>query len=363
MAYHNTLPSPQARLFLSRGIVEHIKQAVDPLMVVGSLGIALSSQSGNYMRGPCPIHGGDNRTSFSINIETGRWSCFSHMCHEGYSDILGLVQLSRRCNFKQALEFVAGIMGIDLNGSRMVDEARAALHKKSVIDFTRQQDRRKMKVDLSAALSIEEEICHWIEARSSYFYDRGYTHAIQDYFELGFHFDFKGVPRATIPIRDITGRFVAVDGRRTDIDEEPRYFMQPFGFHKGLILYHYHKARDYLKIYNGDLFIVEGYKACWSMVQAGILNTVACMGAGLMAEQPQILMRDLNLRRIIFVLDSDAAGKNGARRSKREIEHFVHTELVDLPQKYNPITGETDLPTDPSTLAPQELKHILSPYL
>jgi hypothetical protein len=267
----------------------------------------------------------------------------------------------------EALKFIAALMGIDLAGGDFVEKATHALHKKQVLDFTRAQDRRKVKVDLSSIPNIEEEIFHWIEARQPYFYGHGYTHSIQDYFEIGFHYDQHGVPRATIPIRDANSRFVAVDGRRVDSEEEPRYFMQPYGFHKGLVLYHYNKAKDYIRVYDGDLFIVEGYKACWSMVQAGILNTVACMGAGLSAEQPQILMRDLGLKRIIFVLDGDEAGKNGSRRSKREIGHFVDVEIVDLPPKHivDPEDPEKLLaiPQDPSTLSVGELKQILSPYL
>lgn len=347
---------------LDKGIIEYIKQLVDPMLVISSLGIPIVRQQGSHARGPCPIHGGDNKSAFSINLDTGNWRCFSHECHTGYSDIIGLVQLARRCNFKDSIEFIAALMGIDLGGD-FGEEATNALHKKQILDFTRAQDRRQVKVDLSSIPNIEEEIFHWMEDRVPYFYEKGYTHAIQNYFEIGFHYDYKGIPRATIPIRDSNGRFVAVDGRRIDSEEEPRYYMQPFGFQKGLVLYHYHKAKDYIRAYNGDLFIVEGYKACWSMIQAGILNTVACMGAGLSAEQPRILMGDLNLKRIIFVLDSDEAGMNGSRRSKREIGHFVDVEIVDLPQKFNPKTGKME-GQDPSTLDPTlELKPILVPYL
>lgn len=358
--YQRPPTTQQVPSSLDRGLIEYIKQLVDPMTIVSSLGIAISREYGNTVRGQCPFHGGSNKTSFSVDLDTGHWRCFSSGCHEGYSDIIGLVQLSRRCSFREALNYIAALIGLDLS-SDFQEEAKSALHRKEIIDFTRKQGRAKIKLDLSSIPNIEEEIFYWMSNRSSYFLDKGYTKSIQDYFEVGFYYDSHGIPRATIPIRDANGRFVAVDGRRTDSDDEPRYFMQPFGFHKGLVLYHYYKARDYIKIYNGDLFIVEGYKACWSMVQAGILNTVACMGAGLSAEQPQILMRDLNLRRVIFVLDGDEAGKNGARRSQREIGHFVNTEIVDLPPKYNPATAEM-APQDPSTLSSAELRQILLPY-
>jgi DNA primase len=326
---------------------------VDPVLVLNSVGIAIERQYGTTARAACPFHGGNNKSSFSVNLTTGQWTCFSSGCHHGYSDMIGLVQLSRRCSFKEAIEFIASLMGIDFRKD-YTEEIKGALHKKEILEFTRRQDRHRITIDLSSIPNIEEEIFNWINSRSDYFYAKGYTHAIQDYFEIGFHYDPHGIPRATIPIRDSNGRFVAVDGRRIDSEDEPRYFMQPFGFTKGLVLYHYHKAKDYVKIYNGTLFLVEGYKACWSMVQAGILNTVACMGAGLTAEQPQILMRDLNLRRVVSILDGDEAGRNGSRRAKRELGHFLPIEIIDLPI--------TDPVTDPSTMDPNQLRQILSPY-
>jgi DNA primase len=91
------------------------------------------------------------------------------------------------------------------------------------------------------------------------------------------------------------------------------------------------------------------------MIQAGILNTVACMGAGFSSEQPKILMRDLNLRKIVMVLDGDAAGKNGSRRAKRELANFLDIDIVDLP--------DTEPVTDPSNLQVEEIRSLLNNYL
>jgi hypothetical protein len=45
--------------------------------------------TGKSLRGICPVHGGDNRSSFAVYPERQRWQCFR--CNEG-GDILDLCQ-------------------------------------------------------------------------------------------------------------------------------------------------------------------------------------------------------------------------------------------------------------------------------
>jgi DNA primase len=320
---------------------------IDPSLVLASLGIELDRNN----RARCPLHGGSNKTSFSVNFETGHWHCFSSGCHEGYSDMIGLVMLIRRCTFPEAVEYLASLMGISITGN-YTNEVRTALRQKDTLNYIRREGKRSVEIDLCTILNIEDELQEWIKKRPSYFYDLGYTHEIQDYFEVGFYHDRYGIPRACFPIRDANGTVVATDGRRIDNNDEPRYCAEPPGFPKGTILYNYFRAKDYIVGFGGILFIVEGYKACWSMVQAGFMNTVACMGHGLVAEQPAIILGDINIKKAILILDGDAAGRNGARRSKQELGHLCETIIVDMEDEQ-----------DPSTLDTSELNKLLLPYL
>jgi DNA primase len=338
---------------MDKGLVEHIKQIVDAELVVNSLGIDVDKSYGRFARAKCPFHGGHNKTSFSIDLSTGHWSCFSSGCHHGYSDIIGLVQLSNRCNFVDAVKYLAGISGIDLDGDNS-HLAYTALIKKDVTDFIRRSQKSEVELDLCTISNIEEYVLGWIQNRPDYFYKKGYSHAIQDYFEVGGHLDYQGLPRACFPVRDDQGRIVAWDGRRIDNDDEPRYFLQPRGFPKGQVLYHYHRAKDYMAAFNGVLFVVEGYKACWSMVQAGYFNTVACMGAGLVAGQISLLLKNLTLKRIISVLDGDDAGRNGSRRMKRELGYLCDLTIIDMPDEHDPSTFVRD---------PKALHTIITPHI
>jgi DNA primase len=330
-------------LTFDKGLIECIKQSVDPESVASSLGILFNKESGKTLRASCPIHSGDNKTAFSLNRETGNWRCYTHMCHEGHSDIIGLVQCVRGVDFVQAVQYLAAMAGIDLN-SDSDNIATQALRKKDVFDFIKRTTKNEVEMDLCTIYNIEEVVAEWVRSRPSYFYDRGYRQDIQDYFEIGGHVDRFGIPRACFPIRDEDGKVVAYDGRRIDSDEEPRYFMQPDGFRKGSVLYHYHLAKSYVSSLGGVIYIVEGYKACWSMVQLGYFNTVACMGAGIQGGQANVLLRNMGLKKIYLCMDGDIAGRNGAVRTKREFNHLCDTKIIDMPDGHDPSTlGANDL--------------------
>jgi DNA primase len=65
-------------------------------------------QTGDELRGPCPIHDGA-RESFSINVATGAWFCFSE-CNRG-GGLADLVSLLSNCSLSNALAEIDKILG------------------------------------------------------------------------------------------------------------------------------------------------------------------------------------------------------------------------------------------------------------
>ena len=334
-----------SELKIDRELVSYIKQVVDPIMVANSLGISLDKRN----RAACPVHGGDNRTAFSIDEKTGRWSCFSHGCHNGRSDMVGLVMLMRRCSFVEAIKFMATIAGINIEADHD-EEIRKALLNKDTNDFVKRSDNNY--VDNELAFQFEEEIYYMQKYRTDYFYKHGYSKAVLDYFEVGHGKDRFGIPREYFPLRNKEGTIVALDGRRTDGDSEPRYSVWPPGFSKGSMLYHYDRAKDYIYAFRGVLFIVEGYKACWSMIQAGLMNTVAAMGAGLTKEQPKLILENINIEKVVLIFDGDEAGRNATVRNKRELAHMCNIDSISM--QYG---------QDPSTLDLEALRELTYKYM
>ena len=50
-----------------------------------------------YLSGPCPIHGGDNKTAFNIftsgNTHVGNWICYTHHCEKSFiNNTIGFIR-------------------------------------------------------------------------------------------------------------------------------------------------------------------------------------------------------------------------------------------------------------------------------
>lgn len=82
-------------------------------------------------RGPCPIHGGDNRSAFACDDE--RWHCWTQC---GGGDVIALVEKLRGCSFVEATTWLAVFLGLSVpaDGPLVVDtfpdieqHARAAM--------------------------------------------------------------------------------------------------------------------------------------------------------------------------------------------------------------------------------------------
>lgn len=65
-------------------------------------------------RSACLLHGGSNRSAFSWT-EAGLWRC--HSCGAG-GDRIALVQAVRHCGFREALEFLGQVAGVEYSPRR-----------------------------------------------------------------------------------------------------------------------------------------------------------------------------------------------------------------------------------------------------
>jgi DNA primase len=228
------------------------------------------------------------------------------------------------------------------------------VQRKEISQFVRTTEKNKPEMDLCTIYNIEEQIKWLNDHRTNFFTDMGYDKELLDYFEAGGEWvDFQGVVREAIALRNSKGVLIGFDGRRKDSEEEPKYRVQPEGFRKEDVLYHYHQAKNWISVFGGRLFIVEGYKACWSMVRYGWLNTVACLSAGLnYGAQSEILFSNLELKEVIFILDGDVPGRNGARRSSRMLQSVFNVKVIDLED------GK-----DPSNMKQEELQNAIEQVL
>jgi DNA primase len=143
-----------------------------------------------------------------------------------------------------------------------------------------------------------------------------------------------------IPIKDATGRPIAIGGRSLlgDVERKelgiPKY--RNSSFNKGSYLFGLDKAKDAIRGAN-RAFVVEGYFDCISAHQRGHKNVVAGLGTAFTYRQLLILSRYTD--NICILFDNDEAGKYNA---KRVLDQFAETGLAKLSCAFTP-DGYKDL--------------------
>lgn len=123
---------------------------------------------------------------------------------------------------------------------------------------------------------------------------------------------FRG--RLMIPIQDDRGRVVAFGGRTLLPDGQPKYLNSPETplFHKGIMLFNAHRARE-PAFKSGQALVVEGYMDAIALWQAGIQHVVASLGTAFTEDQIVRLWKFAPEPVICF--DGDAAGVSAAHRA------------------------------------------------
>ncbi len=100
-------------------------------------------------RGPCSFHGGSNRSAFSWTA-TGLWKC--HSCGAG-GDKIALVRAARKCSFREAVEFLAALAGVNIRANPL---SQAEISQ-------RRSEQTSLRYDASVALAVDSSF--WDEAR------------------------------------------------------------------------------------------------------------------------------------------------------------------------------------------------------
>jgi hypothetical protein len=93
--------------------------------LLAALGFEANERS---RRCACILHGGTNRTAFSWT-EAGLWKC--HSCGAG-GDRIALVRAVRQCSFREAVEFLAALAGVEFRSRRVSRREIAQARRRQV---------------------------------------------------------------------------------------------------------------------------------------------------------------------------------------------------------------------------------------
>lgn len=265
----------------------------------------------------CPFHkqGEEHKPSFSINLEKAVFHCFT--CHVagniGY--LLKLLGLPRE--------------RIDLE----LAVIRPQLEKNRETYLLAKQNIFKQDDPFKAESVLPESILGVFEWLPTKLVEQGFQVDLLRDLEIGY--DKKG-QRIMYPLRDLYGSLAGFSGGAQFATQAPKYhvyqgrrivngvptkgdygdwFDQQFPEYRCEnhdFLWNYHRV--YPRVLgmgmsdpNATVYIVEGFKACMWMLQAGYLNTVALMGSYI-SDLQQLMLHRINANIVLF-LDNDKAGR------------------------------------------------------
>jgi DNA primase len=291
-------------------------------------------RAGREFKGLSPFQQ-EKTPSFTVNDQKQFYHDFSTGKH---GNIFDFVMETEGVSFPEAVERLASMAGMPLPRSSREDEQREQRQKSlfEVMDLATKffeqnlasRDGAQARGYLSDRAIAPSSI---VEFRIGYasadrFGLKEYLGAkgipVEDMIEAGLLIAGDDIPvpydrfrdRIIIPIHDQRGRIVGFGGRALKKDAQPKYLNSPETsiFHKGSIVFNFHRARQPAHEAN-SVVAVEGYMDAIAVYQAGIKAVVATMGTAFTEEQIAALWRLSQEPVVCF--DSDRAGVAAANRS------------------------------------------------
>ena len=300
---------------IQQATIEQIKSATDIVTVATDLGIELKRSGRTYV-GMCPFHDNKNTPAFAVFPDTGTWRCFG-ACSTG-GDAISLVQKKKGFDFKDAIAFLGGVVGVAVEqGEDKYQREKAVL-------------RAATNLYQSALAKSHETLAYLLgrglQERTIAEFRLGYAPmndvCLNELPPLGYDVPFlieaglvvlrkdgtlhdRFRDRLIIPIHK--GSDVVGFGARAD--REPKYINSPASpwFNKSQLLYGLNKV-----VKGEPIVVVEGYFDVMTAWQAGY-NAVAPMGTAFTHEQATVIGR--SFPKVTFAFDGDKAGRNATAKA------------------------------------------------
>jgi DNA primase len=301
-----------------------IKRAVKLESVLRHYRVELRWSGKNQGRGRCPIHRGDGRDAFHVNLARSVFHCFA--CDAG-GTVLDFVAAMEHCSLFEAAQRLEAIMGSSAPPILPPNEKELVT------------ERRRVSAPLNFALT-------GIDCAHPYLAERGIAEKTAVEFGAGFYAG-SGLMhgRLVVPIHNAAGELIAYCGRSVD-QTQPRYRV-PKGFAKSEVLFNMHRAAA-----TGEtsIIVVEGFFDCMKVHQAGIRSVVALMGSALYEPQCRALLRQF--RQVILMLDGDITGRKASIAIAAKLGPNCPVQVVDLA-----------VGVQPDRLSMEEIRRTLEPSL
>jgi len=285
-----------------------IKRTVKLESVLRHYHVELRRSGKDQYRGCCPIHRGEGREAFHVNLARNIFHCFA--CDAG-GTVLDFVAAMEDCSLVEAARKLQAM-------TCSSDPWKSTPHGKELVT-------KRIRVPLPLNFSLTG-----IDCSHPYLARRGITEKTAVEFGVGFYAG-PGLMhgRLVIPIHNPDGELVAYCGRSVD-QTQPRYRL-PSGFAKSEIVFNMHRAAAGME---NSVVVVEGFFDCMKVHQAGIRSVVGLMGSALYAPQRQALLE--RFCQIILMLDGDPTGRKASVVISQQLRPHCHVRVVLLPDGVQP---------------------------
>lgn len=314
-------------LDLNDGVIAQVRGAADIVDFVGQ--VTPLKLAGKSYKGLCPFHR-EKTPSFTVDRGKGLFYCFG--CGTG-GDVFKFLTLTERFTFPEAVEYVAGRVGIELPRRKktsreadkddlldVIDDASLAFHQ--ALGFPDNAAMRYLRERRVAKEIVEKYGFGYAPDSWDYIVTRLARKYGEKKLELaglvtprksgsGYYDRFRN--RLMIPIHRETGALVGFGGRSLD-GSDPKYLNSPESelFNKSRLLYNLHRSKDAMRRIDRAI-LVEGYFDAIAIDHAGVPGVVASMGTSLTSGQASLLRRFAS--RVVIAYDGDDAGRNATLRA------------------------------------------------
>ncbi len=303
-----------------------VKRSVTMRQLIAHYGIDWLKESGDELRGRCPIHAqAKGQRSFHVSLEKNVWQCFS--C-KAKGNVLDFAMAMEGISVRAAALKLQDLFLIGEGSQRAEQQAK----KRQEPPPTKAKD----KPQEPAVSAINPPLGFKLKTDSSHSYgtDRGFSPGILEQFGAGFC-QSKGMfaDRFVFELHDAQGRLVGYAGRSID-DSDPKYLLPSSkkGFQKRHLLWNFHRE---MKEIGPDeaVVIVEGFFDALRVKEVGY-PCIALLGSSLTEEQEELITNYFN--RVILLLDGDEAGRAGTDDCLRRLGRKVFVKALTLQEGQQP---------------------------
>ena len=325
--------------------------------VIGDF-VSLKKRGANYL-GLCPFHN-EKTPSFSVSPSKGIYKCFG--CGKA-GNVVNFVMEHEHYTYPEALKYLAGRYGIDVEEEEVTPEMRQEL------------DERESMFTLNGFVAryFQQNLLHNEEGKSiglSYLKEREFLDSTIEKFQLGYAINkwgdysqqaikngykkdvlvktglsierdshlidrFRG--RVIFPIHNLTGKVIGFGGRiLTSEKSTAKYINSPDSeiYSKSRVLYGIYFSRNTI-VKRDNCYLVEGYTDVISLHHAGIENVVASSVTSFTGAQIKLIKRYTT--NITILYDSDPAGIKASFRGIDLIhEQGMNVKIVLFPEGEDP---------------------------